>query len=326
MASVRDVAAEVVDAALEATVLLSFSNVGYIVRRRVFGWADPVGRQAVGRSAIVTGASTGIGLEIARGIARTGRAVRIVSRDAGSGAAAVATIQQSTGNRDITHHAVDLSSVSATRAFADSLVSSGEAVDIVVHNAGALFRDYQQTAEGVEATVALHVLAPFVLTETLVPLLAHSAPACIVTVTSGGMYTQRLNVDRFDRGSVGYDGVRAYALAKRAQVVLTSEWARRHGGAGIAAHCMHPGWVRTAGLAEALPGFERWLGPILRSPQQGADTAVWLATAAGAAPVGRLWLDRHRRTASKVPLTITRPRDAERLWEWCLSRTLATAP
>jgi len=93
------------------------------------------------------------------------------------------------------------------------------------------------------------------------------------------MYTQRLDPAALQMTPRGYRGVTAYARAKRAQVALSREWARRLAGTGITFHAMHPGWVDTPGIAAALPGFHRVMWPLLRTPGEGADTIVWLAAA-----------------------------------------------
>ena len=147
-----------------------------------------------------------------------------------------------------------------------------------MHNAGSLSRAYKATPAGVELTVATQVLGPYVLTATLAPLLWKSSPATIVTVSSGGMYTQRFDLEHLEMGAVDYDGVVAYARCKRAEVILADAWARRFGAAGVVSYAMHPGWVNTPGLKAGLPRFEAFWRPLLRSPDQGADTVVWLAS------------------------------------------------
>ena len=97
-----------------------------------------------------------------------------------------------------------------------------------------------------------------------------------MTVSSGGMYTQPFDLDRLEMTPEAYRGTTAYARAKRAQVVLSHEWARRWGADGVASYASHPGWVDTPGLASGLPTFAK-LGPLLRTPGEGADTVVWLA-------------------------------------------------
>jgi dehydrogenase/reductase SDR family member 12 len=129
----------------------------------------------------------------------------------------------------------------------------------------------------------------------------------VITVSSGGMYTQRLDPAILQLPASRYRGVTAYAKAKRAQVALSREWAHRFAGTGVAFHAMHPGWVDTPGMAAALPGFRRLTRPILRTPEEGADTIVWLA----AMPPERLgsghfWHDRRPRPEHLVPHTAGR--------------------
>ena len=146
----------------------------------------------------------------------------------------------------------------------------------------------------------------------------------MILVASGGMYTEPLDVAALDPDPGGYDGTKAYARCKRAQVVLAEEWTRDLLGTGIAVNAMHPGWADTPGLRTALPGFSRIVGPLLRTPEQGADTIVWLAAAPDAAdPSGLFFLDRRPRAKHRLRRT-RRPdeaREAARLWRLCTERT-----
>ncbi|MDQ1248323.1 MAG: dehydrogenase/reductase family er 12, partial [Actinomycetota bacterium] len=130
------------------------------------------------------------------------------------------------------------------------------------------------------------------------------------------------DVDTVQFGPDDYDGVRAYARAKRAQVALTEQWAARFGDSGVVFHAMHPGWADTPGVAESLPGFRKVTGPFLRSPDDGADTIVWLAAADEPLAVnGRFWLDRTPRNTIKVPWTRAEAGEAERLWDLVVEQT-----
>ncbi len=211
--------------------------------------------------------------------------------------------------------------------FAARLAAVENRLDGVVHCAGALFGDYRTSSDGTELTLATHVLAPFRLSHLLAPLLRRAGTSIIVTVSSGGMYTQRFDLNRLELTARDYSGTTAYARAKRAQVVLAHEWARRWSSDGIASYAMHPGWVNTAGLSDGLPTFAR-LGPLLRTPSQGADTAVWLSSGAPltqAPRIGGIWLDRRRRPDDYLPTTrrsaTDRQRDGDALWQWCAVRT-----
>jgi len=143
-----------------------------------------------------------------------------------------------------------------------------------------------------------------------------------LTVTSGGMYTQALRLDDLQMEREPYVGTVAYARAKRAQVVLTRLWAARERGTTVVVNAMHPGWADTPGIRAALPRFHRLVGPLLRSPDQGADTIVWLAASAEAAgSTGKLWLDRRPRAFDRFARTRVSAVEARRLWDICLELT-----
>jgi NAD(P)-dependent dehydrogenase (short-subunit alcohol dehydrogenase family) len=315
--------AEVLDTALELTVVGSFSRVGYAARRRLFDWEEPRDDALEGRVALVTGASSGLGLAAAGALASAGATVIVLGRDQARTDRARAEIATTSGRDDVQVAIADLSRLADVRRVADELLARHDRLDVVVHNAGTLVHDHVRTDDGLELTAQTHVVAPFLLTARLYPLLAATGGARVITVTSGGMYTSALDLESLDRPPEGddFDGVKAYARAKRAQVVLTGCWARRTHGSGIAFHAMHPGWADTAGLSASLPRFHRLVRPILRTPAQGVDTTVWLAAAPEALTHnGSLWLDRHRRRAVYLPGTATSTSEADRLWAWCCER------
>jgi dehydrogenase/reductase SDR family protein 12 len=155
------------------------------------------------------------------------------------------------------------------------------------------------------------------LTERLAPLLANSSDARVILMSSGGMYTQPLPADDPEYRNGRYRGATAYARTKRMQVALTRVLAERWAAQRICVYCMHPGWADTPGVADALPGFRRLIGPVLRTPAQGADTAVWLAATKPAPPTGRFWHDRRPRTEHYLPFTQESDRDRQLLWRYC---------
>lgn len=279
-----------------------------------------------GRVVVLTGGSSGIGLAAATALGRLGASLWLLGRDPErTHAAAYRAIAAGAPRAEAA--VVDVADADALDDFASQVAARESRLDGLVHGAGALLRAYSETADGTERTVATHVLAPFRLTWHLEPLLraAGDQGSAIVTVTSGGMYAERFDLDDLVLPPEHYDGVRAYARAKRAQVVLSHEWARRWAPLGVASYAVHPGWVDTPGLASGLPRFTR-LGPALRSPEEGADTAVWLVAGGARAAQGQLdglWLDRRRRNEHYLPWT--RPADAvgdqARLWAWCAERT-----
>ncbi len=315
--------ARAVDAVLEASVVGSFTRVGYHARRRLYDWPGLDTFDLTGRNAIVTGATSGLGYETARELARLGAAVCIVGRDAERTETARQRLERETG-ATVESGLADLSLLAAARSFAEDYAANHDRLDVLVHNAGALLHERTLTTEGNETTIATHVLSPFLMTSLLVPRL-EAAPTTgrVILVASGGMYSERLDVAGLQMPD-GYDGVKAYARAKRAQVTLAREWARRLLGRPVSVNAMHPGWCDTPGIRDALPGFSRVLGPVLRTAPEGVDTSVWLGAAPEAAAIsGRFLLDRRPRSTHKV-LWTRRPDEeleAERLWRWCAEAT-----
>ena len=322
MRALPPAAARLVDALLEVGVVPSFSRVGPAVRSRTAGWAAPPALP--GRRVLVTGATAGIGLETARRLAALGADLTILGRDEARTRAAVAAIDAAGGGA-VDHVLADMAEPDDVRRAADEVAARHDRLDVLVHNAGAMATGYRRSSAGVEQTIAAQVLGPFALTTRLLPLLRAAAPARVVTVASGGMYVERLDVEGLDPGpTADFDGPRAYARAKRAQVALTAEWARRVPAAEVVFHAMHPGWVDTGGLRSWMPRATALGGPLLRDVGQGADTIVWLAAAPEALRTsGGFWLDRRRRGVHRLPWTRRADEAAEerRLFAWCEAHT-----
>jgi NAD(P)-dependent dehydrogenase (short-subunit alcohol dehydrogenase family) len=304
------------DTILDRTVVAGYTSVGYRIRRGTWSPADLPSLD--GKVVLVTGASSGLGLAAAEGFAHLGAAVWLLARSEERGEQARQEIVARSGNRDIHVGICDLSDLKAVRKFAERFSGEVSRLDVLVNNAGALLGERTLSVDGIELTFATNVLGPFLLTNLLSPLLERSAPARIVNVSSGGMYTQRIHVEDLQSVHGEFDGATAYARAKRAQVILTEQWAERLEGRGVVVHAMHPGWADTPGLESSLPRFygaTKWL---LRTPQEGADTIVWL----GAAPEpgrcsGGFWHDRRERPTHRVPWTKESSEDRERLWAEC---------
>ena len=267
-----------------------FTKLGYRESRR--RW-NAISAYQGDRHALITGATSGLGLAAARRLAEMGARLTLVARSEAKVKAAISELQKQTGNDRIAFEIADLSLMSEVHALCDRMLARGEAIDMLINNAGALFNPRQQTAEGFEKSFALLLLSPFILTERLQPLLADAKSPRIVNVLSGGMYTQKIDVSDLQNQRGRYSGSVAYARAKRGLMILTEEWAKRW--SCIAVNAMHPGWADTPGVESALPGFYRATKRVLRTPDEGADTAVWLAASTEAARVsGKFWLDRER--------------------------------
>lgn len=312
--SIGAVAGRVVDAALEVTVAGSFGSPGIGLRSRVLEWEDLP--RMDGRSVLVTGATSGVGRAAAVAMARLGAEVTIVGRDERRTATAAEQIAaEARALIPVRPARADLSHLGDVRQLVEQLTDERDRLDVLVHNAGAMSAHHEHTPEGFEATWAAQVLGPHVLTTGLLGLLRAGASPRVITTSSGGMHSQALDPEGMQMSADSYDGVAAYARAKRAQVVMTQEWARRFPDR-VQFHSMHPGWADTPGVQDALPRFHRITRPILRTPEQGADTLVWLA---GVDPVpgpsGSFWLDRRPRRTVWLPWHRVSALDAARLWD-----------
>ncbi len=304
------------DTVLDRTVVAGYTSLGHRVRRGMWSSADLPSLD--GKVVLVTGATSGLGLAAAEGFARLGAAVWLLARSEERGERARQEIVARSGNHDVEVGLCDLSDLKAVRRFTKRFSADVSRLDVLVNNAGALLGERTLSVDGIELTFATNVLGPFLLTNLLTPLLEKSAPARVVNVSSGGMYTQRIHVEDLESANGAFDGATAYARTKRAQVILTEQWAERLARIGVVVHAMHPGWVDTPGLESSLPRFygaTKWL---LRTPQEGADTIVWLGAAAEPARcTGGFWHDRRERPTHRVPWTRETSEDRERLWAEC---------
>ena len=204
--------------------------------------------------------------------------------------------------------ACDLADLEQTADLARRVAARLDHIDVLIHNAGALLANRTLTPQGQEVTVAVHLLSPHLLTALLRPQLAAADRAKVLTMTSGGMYTEAFDLSRLTSDD-DYRGTVAYARAERAQVVWTIALQAREPTGGLDFSLVHPGWARTPGVSSSLPGFSRLLGPLLRTPDEGVDTLVWLASLdPGNPPGGQLWLDRSPRSIYRLRSTRVTPR------------------
>jgi NAD(P)-dependent dehydrogenase (short-subunit alcohol dehydrogenase family) len=253
-------------------------------------------------TAVVTGANRGIGKAIAEGLAQAGRHVVLVCRRSEDGDAAARDIRARVPAAALDVATADLSRMDSLRALAAHLAGPYPRIDVLVNNAAVAMKRRTESADGVEMTLAVNHLAPFALTLLLLPALQRDAgpPARVVTVSSRSQRGQRIVLDDLDTRRRRYGGVRAYGETKLMNVLFTRELARRGRSKGIAAFSMHPGVIATNLLLDYLP-----LQPVLRplvagvagTPREGADTAVWLATAPGVEQLSGQYFERRAPTA-----------------------------
>jgi NAD(P)-dependent dehydrogenase (short-subunit alcohol dehydrogenase family) len=240
-----------------------------------------------GRRVLITGATNGIGLAAAVALAARGARLAIVARSKARARDAVARIKTVAGNRtkvDVLF--ADLSSQVSVQRLADQALSRYAKLEVLVNNAGAMYGARQVSEDGIELTWAVNHLAPFLLTTLLLERLKKSAPARIITTSSdahhfrGHIHFDDLNAERF------YWGFGRYGETKLANILFTTELARRLQGTGVTANCFHPGVVATGfnhnngWLQSAIMSVVRLFS---RTPEKGAETLVWLANSPGVA-------------------------------------------
>ena len=233
-----------------------------------------------GKTCVVTGANSGIGLETAVALAEAGARVAVVCRTPSKSEHAVSEIQRRSPGSDVLPFAADLSSQRETRALAAELAGALPRLNVLVNNAGLMLRERVLTEDGIETTFAVNHLAYFLLSRLLERALVAGAPSRVVNVASRAHLSGTLRFDDLMR-THEYDGWRAYAQSKLANVVFTYELARRLEGSGVTANGLHPGVVGT-NIGHDGPSWVRFgiklVRPFLLSPKKGAATSIYLAS------------------------------------------------
>jgi len=268
---------------------------------------------------VTTGGNSGIGKEAAVALATLGATTVITARNAAKGEEALAEIRERSGSATVEVMALDLADFASIRAFSADFHERFDRLDVLINNAGGILTERQLTAQGFEVTFGVNHLGHFLLTDLLLDRLKASAPSRVVNVASvahryafSGLAFDDLQSDR------GYQSMNVYGKSKLANVLFTTELARRLDGSGVTANCLHPGPVATGfGSADDTTGIERvtmMLGrPFFIGAERGARTIVFLASAPEVAgETGGYYVRSKRHTASKAG----RDTDAaRRLWE-----------
>jgi dehydrogenase/reductase SDR family member 12 len=308
-----------VDTVLDRSIALGYGTVGLEARRRLPGWPEDPPRMD-DSAVLITGAAGGLGLASAIGFAHLGATVYALGRSERRGLEAVERIVAAVPGADARPASCDVSDLNAVRVFAEGFAAREPRLDVLVNNAGVMPGERTSSPDGHELTFATHVLAPLALTALLAPALERSAPARVINVSSGGMYSQTLPVGDWESAHTTYSPKKFYARTKREEVVVTEFLAERLRGRGVVVHSMHPGWADTEGVQRWMPVFRKVTAPIIRDPAQGADTIVWLGGAPEAlADTGLFWHDRRPRpTHYRLGAGPDSQADREALWRYCV--------
>jgi NAD(P)-dependent dehydrogenase (short-subunit alcohol dehydrogenase family) len=257
-------------------------------------------KQLAGKVALITGASGGMGKSTALALARKGAQVVMLCRDATRGAAAVEDVKRESGNAQVELLIADLASQRSIRDAVAEFKKRHSRLDILVNNAGVNLGQRTVTPDGIEATLATNHLGPFLLTNLLLDVLKASAPSRVINVGSGAHRPGKIRLDdlQFERK---YSAFSAYAQSKLANVLFTYELARKLKGTGVDVNCADPGVVATSLGGDQLIFRLIVKLPFLQSPDQGARTAIYLASAPELTGVTGKYFEKSKEKASSKP-------------------------
>jgi NAD(P)-dependent dehydrogenase (short-subunit alcohol dehydrogenase family) len=268
-----------------------------------------------GKVVLITGGTSGIGRAAATALAAMGAEVAVTGRSRQRGEAAVEEIRDTSGNERVSLMLADLAVQTEVRGLAEEFRERYDRLDVLVNNAGIIQSKRTETPDGLELTLAVNHLAPFLLTNLLLDLLKESAPSRIITVSSEARRGAQIDFEDL-QSERRYRAFKVYGMTKLANILFTYELAERLEGTGVVANCLHPGGVNTNfGTNNRSFGtlLFRAFKPFMRTPEQGADTIVYLAISPEAGKMtGRYLTDR------KVVSSFNEPHDEatqKRLWE-----------
>ena len=232
-----------------------------------------------GKTVLITGASAGIGLQSAIGLAKLGAEVVMVGRDEGRTAQAAELVKSQTGNQAISYLLADLSSLKDVRKLAGEFKGKYKKLDVLLNNAGAVFLRRHVSVDGYEMSVALNHLNYFLLTSLLLDMIKAGPSGRVVNVASRAHYGGHVNFD-YLQSQHGYNGMRVYGMSKLMNVLFTYELAQRLQGTNVTANCLHPGFV-----ASNFAGNNGWFVRLAMrfmagriSVEDGAKCSIYLAS------------------------------------------------
>jgi len=294
---------------LDYSILFSFDRTGFHRHAKNF---IPEEWRGEGKVAAITGGNSGIGFATAERLLRYKVEVHLLCRSKERGVEAKRKLKAKYPDSTVVIHTLDLSDKQAIDTWVK--MNAPSYIDILINNAGGMLSTLHNNQAGDELTWATHILGHYTLTMGLLEQGNLRKGSRVITVTSGGMYLHKLDLNDLAFKKRKYDKYTAYANAKRAQVILNQLWNKKF-GSSLRFSCMHPGWVNTSGIRNAMPIFYRYLKHRLRTPKQGADTILWLALTKNQYSGGKLWFDRSEAPEHKFQFTKESEVDRNTLWD-----------
>lgn len=293
---------------LDRSIYFSFDKTGYIRHKKKFTKTKLNGKN---KTALVTGANSGIGLAITKALIHAKARVIMVCRNKEKGNLALQEVKNLYSNADINLLIADLSESKSIKNLIEQITSP---IDILIHNAGTMPNSLLYNSNGKEMIWATQVIGPYLLTSELIKKKLLSPCGRIITVSSGGMYTKKLDLTDLNWKKNLYNKYKAYANAKRAQIILNEFFAKIYNNHYIFS-CMHPGWVDTPGVKHSMPKFYSWMKKRLRTPEQGCDTVIYLSLIHKSYPGGKFWFDRKIVSTHIIKKTLESQTDRKIFWE-----------
>lgn len=291
--------------------LSEYTRSGYAKAAKHFNPKD-LDVDCSGKVFLITGANSGIGKQAVLEIAKRNGTVHMVCRNPKYAEEAKTELVGLTQSEDIHIHILDLSKPKDVTYFTKKFSEDQAKLDVLVNNAGCMVNSREVTEDGLEKNFATNTLGTYAITKGLEGLMAKSDNPRVVTVSSGGMLVQKLDVNdlQFEQMKP-FDGTMAYAQNKRQQVIMTERWAAEN--PNITYYVMHPGWADTPAVQNSMPDFHRKMQNKLRTLEEGSDTIVWLAISesAGKQESGLFWQDRVA-VSTHLPLAWTRASDTDK--------------
>ncbi|MFX0155729.1 MAG: SDR family oxidoreductase [Candidatus Hodarchaeota archaeon] len=273
-----------------------------------------------GKFCLITGANSGIGKATAIGLAKLNAHIVMLCRDKTRGEEAKSEIITESGNESIDLLLADLASQQSIRQFVAELQMKYDKLHILINNAGVNPSKRYETVDGLEKTFAINTLAPFLLTNLLLPTIKNSIPARIINVASA-VQSKSINFENLQFNK-HFRSWKTYSQSKTALIIITYEFARRLNGSGVTVNCLHPGGVKT-NIIQDYKGIIKFFTKIIfsfaKSPEEGAKTSIYLASSPKVEKVsGKYFID--KKEAKSKDVTYNKS-IAERLWNICAELT-----
>lgn len=272
-----------------------------------------------GKICMITGANSGIGKATAIGLAKLNATVIMVCRDKKRGEKAREEIINQTGNKNIDLFLCDLSSQGEIRKLVSDFKEKYQNLNVLINNAGIMLKNRSECVDGLEMNFAVHVLAPFLLTNLLIDVLKKSAPSRVIIVDSAMHKRGRIDFDDLQCENKKYSLVSAYGNSKLAELLITYEFSRRLKGTGTTVNTLHPGVV-ASNLGRDQSKFSQWFArKFFKSPEEGAETSIYLASSPEVEEItGKYFANKESRESSEKSYN---REDSKRLWEICAEIT-----